>query len=44
VLGRLVADSRVMKGTPYKFWESILYWIMTAIIVIGGVVGLIAIM
>jgi len=42
VLGRLVADSRMMKGTPYKFWESILYWVMTAIIVIGGVVGLIA--
>lgn len=43
VLGRLVTDSKVMKGTPYKSWESALYWAMTIIIIIGGIVGLLAI-
>ncbi|MGC8596642.1 MAG: NRAMP family divalent metal transporter [Thermocladium sp.] len=43
VLGRLVADSKVMKGAPYKSWESALYWAMTIIIIIGGIVGLLAI-
>ncbi len=43
VLGRLVADSKVMKGAPYKSWESALYWAMTIIIIIGGIIGLLAI-
>ncbi len=43
VLGRLVTDPNIMKGLTYKPWESAVYWAMTALIIIGGIAGLISI-
>ncbi|WP_229657720.1 NRAMP family divalent metal transporter [Thermocladium modestius] len=42
VLGRLVTDPNIMKGLTYKPWESAMYWAMTAVIIIGGIAGLIS--
>jgi Mn2+/Fe2+ NRAMP family transporter len=41
-LGRLVSDDKIMKGKPLKGIRLKLYWLLSALIVIGGLLGFIS--
>jgi hypothetical protein len=39
-LGKLISNEKVMNGKHYKTYEKIIFWAMSASVVLGGILGL----
>jgi Mn2+/Fe2+ NRAMP family transporter len=39
-LGKLISNEKVMNGKHYKKYEKIIFWAMSASVVLGGILGL----
>ena len=43
-LGRLVSDAKVMNGNHYSRYQMVAFWVASASIVVGGILGLITLL
>ncbi|AFZ70489.1 Mn2+/Fe2- transporter, NRAMP family [Caldisphaera lagunensis DSM 15908] len=43
-LGRLISDEKIMKGKPIKGVRLKVYWVLSAMVVIGGFIGFISLL
>jgi Mn2+/Fe2+ NRAMP family transporter len=41
-LGKLISNEKVMNGQHYKKYEKIIFWVMSASVVLGGILGLVS--